>query len=361
MTPEPRLRVRHVTIGLFVAVVGVVLVVTAIGRVAGFGDVRDTLSGADPVWLLGCALGQVMVFVGYAGVLRRAIAVDDGPQVEVGFSVRLALASFAATQLFSFAGVAGLAIVYWTLRRLGRDREGAAVVLIGLNTCVYLVFGVIGWIAAAAALLTGEAEPGMTLPWLIGIPIVMASARWFTATERIGRWTAPSPNPVRRALGTGVAAAAWARTRLNDPDDRRLFAWAACYWAGDVISLGAALEAFGARPALVALVAAYTTGYLVQSLPLPFGAGAGVDAATTLLLHTVGVPLEVALLAVVAHRVFAFWIPILPGCIFAFALPREETLSNRSGAQVPDVRASARVQALGDRAASGRLTPGGPG
>jgi uncharacterized membrane protein YbhN (UPF0104 family) len=140
-----------------------------------------------------------------------------------------------------------------------------------------------------------------------------------------------------------------------------MFAWAACYWAGDVISLGAALEAFGARPALVALVAAYTTGYLVQSIPLPFVAGAGVDAATTLLLHAVGVPLEVALLAVVAHRVFAFWIPILPGCIFAFALPHEETLNNRSGARVPDHHSSARVQPLGNRAASGRLTPGGPG
>jgi uncharacterized membrane protein YbhN (UPF0104 family) len=361
MTPEPRLRIRHVTIGLLVAVVGVVLVVTAIGRVAGFGDVRDTLSGADPVWLLGCALGQVLVFVGYAGVLRRAIAVDDGPHVEVGFSVRLALASFAATQLFSFAGVAGLAIVYWTLRRLGRDRQGAAVVLIGLNTCVYFVFGVIGWLAAAAALLIGEARPGMAVPWLIGIPVVLTAARWFTATERIGRWTAPSPNPVRRALGTGVAAAGWARARLNDPDDRRLFAWAACYWAGDVISLGSALQAFGGRPPLVALVAAYTTGYLVQSIPLPFVAAAGVDAATTLLLHAVGVPLEVALLAVVVHRVFAFWIPILPGCVFAFALPREETLSDRSGARVPNRGSSETVPPLGNRAATGRLTPGGPG
>ena len=117
MTPAPGLRVRHVALGLLVAILGVVLVVTAVGRMAGFGDVRDTLSGADPVWLVGCAMGQVLVFTGYAGVLRRAIAVDGGPHVQVGFSVRLALASFAATQLFSLAGVAGLAMVYWTTNR----------------------------------------------------------------------------------------------------------------------------------------------------------------------------------------------------------------------------------------------------
>jgi uncharacterized membrane protein YbhN (UPF0104 family) len=327
MTQEPRFGARHVAIGLLVAVLGVALVVTGVGRLAGFGDLRETLAGADPVWLFGCALGQVLVFAGYAGVLRRAIAVDDGPRVDVGFSLRLALASFAATQLFSLAGVAGLAIVYWALRRLGRDRQDAAVVLIGLNTCVYLVFGAIGWAAAFAALLTGQAQPGITVPWLIGIPVVIAAARWFTSPPRIVRWTAPSSNPLRRALGTGVAAAGWARQRVSNAEDRRMLAWALCYWAGDVASLGAALQAFGDRPPLVALVAAYTTGYLVQSLPLPFIAGTGVDAATTFLLHAVGVPLEVALLAVVAHRVFAFWIPILPGCIFAFALPREEVLA----------------------------------
>ena len=44
----------------------------------------------------------------------------------------------------------------------------------------------------------------------------------------------------------------------------------------------------------------------------------------------------------VAHRVFAFWIPILPGCIFAFRLPREETW------QLPDASRS-------KHAVSGRL------
>ncbi|HZI44462.1 MAG TPA: hypothetical protein VFD53_04520 [Ilumatobacter sp.] len=248
MTRAPGLRVRHVALGLLVAILGVVLVVTAVGRMAGFGDVRDTLSGADPVWLVGCAMGQVLVFTGYAGVLRRAIAVDGGPHVQVGLSVRLALASFAATQLFSLAGVAGLAMVYWTLRRLGRERQDAAVVLIGLNSCVYLVFAAIGWLAAAAALLTGHAGPGMTVPWLIGIPVVMVAARWFTAPERIERWTAPTPGAFRRALATGVAAAGWARQRVSIHEDRRILAWAVCYWAGDIVSLGAALQAFG-RPA----------------------------------------------------------------------------------------------------------------
>jgi uncharacterized membrane protein YbhN (UPF0104 family) len=127
---------------------------------------------------------------------------------------------------------------------------------------------------------------------------------------------------IRRALATGIGATAWVRRRLTDTSSRPLFCWAACYWIGDIASLWAALNAFGGHPGLVALTAAYTTGYLVQSLPIPLIATAGVDTATVLLLRTVGVPLDVALLAVVTHRVFAFWIPLVPGSVFALSLLR---------------------------------------
>ena len=70
---------------------------------------------------------------------------------------------------------------------------------------------------------------------------------------------------------------------------------------------------FGAHPALSALGVAYATGYLVQSLPIPFIATGGVDAATTFLLRSFGVPLDIGLAAVVTHRVFAFWLPVVPG------------------------------------------------
>ena len=122
-------------------------------------------------------------------------------------------------------------------------------------------------------------------------------------------------------MATGVGAAASVRRRLSDTSTRPLFGWAASYWIGDIASLWAALKAFGASPGLIALTAAYTTGYLVQSLPIPLITTAGVDTATALLLHVVGVPLDLALLGIVAHRVFAFW---LPSCL---ARSRADALS----------------------------------
>jgi hypothetical protein len=57
--------------------------------------------------------------------------------------------------------------------------------------------------------------------------------------------------------------------------------------------------------------------------------------------------------AVVAHRVFAFWIPIVPGCVFAFSLPRAAAL-----ARLPDPDASELTLPFDDHTAPARLASG---
>lgn len=323
MIPSARdLRLRHAVIGVVAALVAGVAVVVLIGRFAGFAHLGDALDDAAFGWLVVCVIGQTVVFTGYAGAFRWAVRAEGGPRVALGTSVRVVMASFAATQVFAFGGIGGLALMFWVMRRYERDNQAAAVRLIGLNTAVYLVFGVIGWAAAVIGVFVGDVPLGVTIPWIAGLPVVLLAARWFTAPTHLARWTAPRPGAARRALATGVGAAAWVRRRVVDRRSRPLFGWAACYWIGDIASLWAGLRAFGAEPGLVPLTAAYTTGYLVQSLPIPLIATAGVDTATTLLLRAVGVPLDLALLGVVAHRVFAFWIPVIPGSVMAFTLPR---------------------------------------
>jgi uncharacterized membrane protein YbhN (UPF0104 family) len=322
-------RPRHLVIGVAAAVIVGVAVVTGVGTVAGFADLTRTVKAADFRWLAVCALGETAVFVGYAGTLRCAAGADDGPRLGALTSLRIVLASFAATQLVAFAGAAGLALVYWSFRRVGLDRHTAVVRVIGLNTAVYFVFGGVGAAGAAWALLAGGAPLGMTLPWLAAFPLIVVVARWFTDVERVGRWTngerngaddEPGVGALRLAMGTGVEAAAWVRTATGSRNLQPMFGWAALYWIGDIASLWAALEAFGSSPGLGVLVSVYATGYLAQTLPIPFIATGGVDAATAFLLHSVGVPLETALAAVVMHRVFAFWIPVVPGAVFATTL-----------------------------------------
>ena len=71
------------------------------------------------------------------------------------------------------------------------------------------------------------------------------------------------------------------------------------FWAGDVLTLYAGLRAFGVHVGLAALVLAYTTAYVVTSLPLPAGGAGGVEAGLAFSLNAVGVPLAPALLVAV--------------------------------------------------------------
>ena len=391
------LRPAQVILTVGVAAVVTTVLVLSIGRLAGFTKLGDRLSGATWGWLGLCALGQIGVFIGYAGAFRTSVAGSGdlfgepantdsnntdsnntdsnntdsnntdsnntdgkpggdtgtctasnpsastgadghpgsafatrrGPRVGVWYSLKVALAGFALTQLVAAGGAAGMAFTFWVLRRLGFSKQNAMVQLITLNTAVYFVFGGLSWLGALVGLVDPAVPKAMAVGWLAGFAAVIALALWFTQPQRKATFVAAEDAPrLRRALAVGVSAAARVRDCTHTADGRRLLAWSLLYWAGDLVSLWAALRAFGVAVSATAIVGAYVTGYLAQSVPIPLIATGGVDAATTFTLTAVGVPIEVALLGVVAHRVFAFWLPVIPGLWSATVLVRDEKPAN---------------------------------
>ena len=338
-------RPAQVALAAGVALIVTAVLVVSIGRFAGFTKLGDTLNGAAWGWLGLCALGQIGVFVGYAGAFRASLAesvsaqsIDpENSQVGVWYSLKVALGGFGLTQLVAAGGAAGMAFTFWVLRRLRFSKRNAMVQLITLNTAVYFVFGVLGWLGALVGLLDPAVPKAMTLSWLTGFIVVIAVARWFTQPHRAAAFgAAGGAGRLRRALAVGVTAAARVRTCTRTADGRRLLNWSLLYWVGDLVSLWAALRAFGVTVSVAAIVVAYVMGYLAQSVPIPLIATGGVDAATTFTLRAVGVPIEVALLGVVAHRVFAFWLPVFPGLWSATVLVREEMpASGRRGRLFP--------------------------
>lgn len=321
MSPHPELDPRfswwRVALGAGLALIVGALVVGLIGRAAGYSELSRTLRNADPQWLAVCAGAQVLVFAGYAGVTRGTVALEGGPRIGSWLTLRVVMASFALTQLIAAGGVAGLAIIYWALRRLHFGAREALVRLLGLNTYVYFAFGLIGFAAGVAALLTDAAPLAMSLCWIVIVPLLLVAARWFTDRRRVAEWSRDTGNWLRRGLAVGVSAAWWVRRAVATPEGRRMAPWAFLYWVADIVSLWGGLRAVGVEIGLAALLIAYVTGYVAGAVPLPFTATGGVDAATTFALTAVGVPLDQALLGVVAHRVFAFWLPLIPGLILA--------------------------------------------
>ena len=65
----------------------------------------------------------------------------------------------------------------------------------------------------------------------------------------------------------------------------------------------------------------YFVGMLGNTLPLPGGIG-GVDGGMIGAFTAFGVPVELAVVAVLAYRAFAFWLPTLPGAVAYLQLRR---------------------------------------
>jgi uncharacterized membrane protein YbhN (UPF0104 family) len=311
-------------VAVAVAILVGVGVAALIARAAGFAEVRDALGRADPTWFVVCFAAEVAAFGVYALVVREALRWRDGPEPGYGLSLHVTLASLGATRIVAAAGAGGLAVTYWSFRRARFSTRDALVRVLGLNTLVYLVFGIGAWVAAllAALGLLGEAPLALTLPWLLLIPACLLAARFVTQPARLGGLTRQGGRLPRRALAYAIAGVAWVRAVLPEPAGRRSSAAAGVYWAGDVVCLWAALHSVGQPLPVAELVLAYATGYAAMILPLPFGGVGGVDAAMTYALTAVGVPLAPALVAVAVYRLFGFWVPTIPALGALALLPR---------------------------------------
>ena len=115
------------------------------------------------------------------------------------------------------------------------------------------------------------------------------------------------------------------------------------WWAFDIAALWACFEAFGASPAVGVLVVGYFVGMLANTLPLPGGVGS-VDGGMIGAFVAFGVDPAAAIVAVLAYRFFAFWLPIAPGALaFGYAAPHGRALGGRGRRRgaAPARRASA--------------------
>jgi uncharacterized protein (TIRG00374 family) len=116
---------------------------------------------------------------------------------------------------------------------------------------------------------------------------------------------------VPASLATGV------RTAIDLVRERH---WgllgAIAWWGFDIAVLWACFHAFsnGETPPIAVVVMGYYVGQLANVLPLPGGIG-GVEGGMIGAFIAFDVPGGLAVVAVLAYRAFAFWLPTIPGAI----------------------------------------------
>ena len=143
-------RRRLVEIALFA-----VLIAGAVAAMPGLGDLRERLSGADPVLIAVLAaveLGSCLAFVlAFRGVFSRRLSWR--------FSYEVAMSEQAANVLLPTGGAGGLALGAWALQRIGMpaERIGRRTVAFFLITSsINFVAVVVAGFGLATGVLPGE-------------------------------------------------------------------------------------------------------------------------------------------------------------------------------------------------------------
>ena len=304
-----------------------VLAVASVALVAGLVVIAPALADLPDVWSklstghlgwLTLALGlEALSFVGHA-ILFRAVAVDaDGGRSRIGLraSTEITLAGHAATRLFASGGAGGIALTAWALKKSGmeaRDVAARMTTFLVLLYAVYMAALLFGGLGLYTGVVPGGGSFAMTVvPAIFGgavIAIVASSQLLKPGEGRVRKVLAP--------VGAGVRDARRLVTKGN-PGLLGAIMW----WGFDIATLWASFEAFGAHPAVGILVLGYFIGNFANLLPLPGGVG-GVDGGLIGAYVAFGVDPAAAIVAVLAYRFFAFWLPIAPGVVAFGSLRR---------------------------------------
>jgi uncharacterized membrane protein YbhN (UPF0104 family) len=313
---------------------GAVLLAPALGRVPG--ELR-LIGHGDPRWL---ALGLVLEAASFAGqvVLFRAVYLGSGARISYRDSYEITLAGHAATRLLASAGTGGIALTAWALRRRGLAAGEIARRMIAFLILMYAVY-VVALIGGGLGLWTGAlsgghsvaltlAPAGLAAAVLLAALATPAGATRLATLLRHGSGGRPRIEIAAsrtaaavEALADGVRLA-WSMVR----ERRGGLVGAPLWWGFDLAVLWACFHAFGTAPAAGVLLMAYFVGTLANMLPLPGGFG-GVEGGMIGAFMAFGIQPELAVAAVLAYRMYAFWLPTIPGAIAYLQL--RQTLNAR--------------------------------
>ncbi|MBV9606615.1 MAG: flippase-like domain-containing protein [Solirubrobacterales bacterium] len=313
-------------------------------KLLGLNETWNRIQHGNAWWLALGAVLEVCSFLGYIALFRGVFV---GGESRVGWSesYQITMASLAATRLFAAAGAGGIALTAWALRRSGMGRRTVACRLIAFMALlygVYMVTLVIAGVGLYLGVIPGQAPFAITIvPAIFGAVVIVLflgiSMLPVDFARLVGSRTAGRRRTSRLVLRLADASATAGRgvrtaidlLRARRPSLLGAIAW----WGFDIAVLWACFHAFGASPPKGVIVMSYFVGMLGNTLPLPGGIG-GVDGGMIGAFTAFGVDVELSIVAVLAYRAFAFWLPTLPGAVAYLQLRRTV---HRWGAEPPGV------------------------
>ena len=311
---DVRALARRAAVPAALAAAAAAVVIVAGGPLQAFANAIHRAFEADPRWVVGGAVFELLSFAGYIALLW-AIGSRASRRLGVRETTQVTLGGAAATRLLPTAGVGGAALTLWALRRTGMGSRQATQTLMTFLITLYSVF-LIAIMSSGVALATGLA--GDSGPIAFGVVPAIGAAVVFFGHLALGAW-GPRGETTGKIASTGavLGEAVRAGLRLVRSADPRVLG-AIAYWTFDMGVLWAMLHAFGAPPPFAVLVLAYFVGQVGNTIPIPGAVSGGIVG----ILVAFSVPADVALVSVLAYRAVAIWLPAPIGLVGLGALRR---------------------------------------
>jgi len=324
---------RKIASGIALVVLLIVAIYVLFPKIVGADEAVSNLDDAVWYWVVVAIGFNVLAFGAYVALFRGVLGGTRDDEVHRRLDLRasylITMAGLAATRIFSAAGVGGIVLTYWALRKAGMPRRRAACRMLAfliLTYFVYMAALVVFGVLLRSGVLHGEAPlAGTVVPAAISGGIIalflMISlipndferriqhyARGYRRTRYLQRF---AKGPATLAQGTRTAIAF-----VRHPRGGLLaIGGAVGFWAANIGILWASFKAFGGHVPFGVLVQGFFLGMAANLIPSPAGGVGAVDAGMIGAFTLFGIDEGVVFPAVLTYRVIAFWLPIPPGIV----------------------------------------------
>ncbi len=301
--------------------VGAALLGAVILAAAHFSEQQEfarLLDRARPGWLLVAALLQAGTYLAETEVWRP-VARAAGYTVPLGRVYRLSLAKLFIDQAIPSGGVSGTLLYVRGLEQAGLARP---------TTLAGVVIATFSYYAAYIACLVTALVPA-TAGRTRDIPITAVAIAFLVAITAFAivvlLYAGREPGAVGRRLAkVPVMRGGLQLLRRADPDlarnprllGRAVLAQIAIFLL-DTATLGVCLLAVGVPAQPVPVFASYMLSSLLRTVSVVPGGLGAFEGAATYLLHMEGIEVPAALSATLLFRGLSFWLPMVPGFVFA--------------------------------------------
>jgi uncharacterized membrane protein YbhN (UPF0104 family) len=292
-------------------------------RAVGYAAIEAALRHTSLEWLVLLLGARVAAYAGYALAHGSTLAGARGSGIPMDTRMKLVAFGASATSLGG-----GFSLDRRALERAGLTPKEATVRVLSLGMLEWATLAPVAWVCALTLLGSPHAQAAVTIPWAIGVPLGVLLAA--LAVRRLSPRELERKGLAARTLARAIEALSLLPAQLRHPlRGGASLLGMSLYWAAEIASLWAALQAFGVETGFAVITLGYATGHVLTPRSAPLS-GAGVtEILLPLSLSWVGLPLAGAVCAVWAYHVGILLLSIPPAL---FARADVQRLVGTSGA-----------------------------